>query len=275
MKIKGTTALVAGGTRGIGLCIAETLAAKGARLILPWYDWPEESLKVQERFTGLDQGHIVRRVDLRSPTEVRQFAETIKSECSRLQILINNIERGGMPVVHGSYDREINSDQWQLEMDTTMLAKKNLFESFFPTLSKEKEAVVINISSIAGTTGRSGPAGLLFSDGYAAANRAIGVLTQTWARLGAPSVRVNEIMLGLIDTRHGKGTRGWKALTAKQRGKLMAHTLSGRTGKPAEVAQAVLFMIRHGGYMTGSTLRLDGGYLLGGEEAAKMPPGII
>jgi len=275
MKITGKTALVAGGTRGIGLTIARKLAGKGARLIIPWYDWPEDAQAMQDEFTSLNQEHIFHKTDLRNPDEVRQLARILEDTCFGLDILVNNIERGGMPIVHGSYDREINQDQWRLEMDTTLLAKKILFENCLPFLRRAEEAVVINISSIAALTGRTGPAGLLFSDGYAAANRAITTLTQTWAREGAPSVRVNEIMLGLIDTRHGKKTRGWNALTGEQRRDLVSHTLVGRTGTPAEVAKAVLFLIQNAGYMTGATLRLDGGYILGGEKPAPIPPGII
>lgn len=275
MKIKGTNILVAGGTRGIGLSVARTLAGKGARLIIPWYDWPEESKAALDELSSTGRDHIFHRTDLRVHSEVRELTRIISEKCTRLHVLINNIERGGMPVVHGSYEREINRDQWQLEMDTTLLAKRLLFENCLPLLRKEKEAVVINISSIAGITGRSGPAGFIFSDGYAAANRAVASLTETWARQGAPSVRVNEIMLGLIDTRHGKGTRGWKTLTARQRRELVAHTLAGRTGRPAEVTKAVIFLIEGGSYITGATLRLDGGYILGGDGVVSMPAGII
>ena len=82
-------------------------------------------------------------------------------------------------------------------------------------------------------------------------------------------------MLGLIDTRHGKQTKGWKALSQKEKKQLIDHTLAGRTGKPQEVAKAVLFLIRDGDYMTGNTLRLDGGYILGGEQVPPMPDGIL
>ena len=112
-------------------------------------------------------------------------------------ILINNIERGGWPVVHGPY----TTDQWDLELTTTLKAKRWVFDAALPHLKASGDGLVINISSIAAVSGRSGPAGLLFNDGYAAANRGVGVLTETWARLGAPSIRVNELMLGLIEHR--------------------------------------------------------------------------
>jgi 3-oxoacyl-[acyl-carrier protein] reductase len=275
MKIKGATALVAGATRGIGLAIARKLAAAGARLILPWHDWPESAQEVAAEFARLSPDHLLVRCDLRRPEEVDSLMRTVRSARGCLHILINNIERGGMPVVHGSYVREVNREQWQLELDTTLLAKRLLFEAALPLLRCAERATVVNITSVAALVGRAGPAGLLFSDGYVAANRAISSLTETWARIGAPTITVNELMLGLFDTRHGKGTRGWQALSREAREDLVAHTLVGRTGKPEEAARAVLFLIREAEFMTGSVLRLDGGYVLGAEGVGPMPPGVI
>ena len=276
MKLKNKIALVTGATRGIGLAIARSFAARGVRLVLPYHDdWPVDTKKFLHEFAETNQKHILVKCDLRNNQDVNKIATAIKKKAKKLHILVNNIERGGMPVVHGSYDKEINRDQWQLEMETTLLAKRLIFEACLPLLKKSKQASVINISSIAGITGRSGPAGILFSDGYASANRAIASLTQTWARIGAPTVRVNELMLGLIDTRHGKKTRGWEALSTKQQKRLTGHTLLERTGTPEEVVEAVLFLSCKAEYMTGATLRLDGGYTLGGEVVPPMPKGLL
>lgn len=275
MDIHGKTALVLGAARGIGLAIARKLAAQGVRLFLPWYDWPEDIDSMKQEFSAMNRGHRFMKVDLRKNDEVRALAGLIEREAGGLDILINNIERGGMPIIHGPYTLEVNKDQWQREMETTLLAKWLVFDSCLPLLRQRDRAVVINLSSIAAVTGRSGVAGLLFSDGYAAANRGVKTLTETWARLGAPNIRVNEIMLGIIDTRHGPGTRGWKTLSPQQRQQVLDHTLLGRTGTPEEVADAVLFLLEKGNFMTGSTLRLDGGFLLGNEDIPEMPPGIL
>ncbi len=275
MKIKNKCALVLGATRGIGLAVARELAAHGVRLALPWFDWPEDSKAVRAEFSHMEAGHLMLETDLRDSLQVREMVGRIAREFGGLHILVNNIERGGMPVVHGSYEREVNRGQWQVELETTLHAKWLVFEHCLPLLQKADQAAVVNISSIAGAVGRSGPAGLIFNDGYAAANRGIFSLTETWARIGAPTIRVNEIMLGLIDTRHGRQTRGWKILAEKDRAKLLAHTLLGRTGTPEEVAGAVMFLVRDANFMTGSVIRLDGGYLLGGEAVPTMPDGVV
>lgn len=275
MDLKEKKALVLGASRGIGLAIARLLAREGCQLILTWHDWPEASQAMQEEFQVETGPHHAYGIDLRSPEEVRQMARWLEKTVGGLDILINNIERGGMPVVHGAYDRPVNRHQWQLELATTLEAKHLVWTACLPLLRQAPEAAVINISSMAAITGRSGPVSLLFSDGYSAANRGVGALTATWARQGAPTIRVNEIMLGLIDTRHGPGTRGWAALAPKERQRLLDHTLLGRTGTPEEVATMVRFVLREATFMTGATLRMDGGYVLGGERVTAMPPGII
>jgi len=275
MKIQGKTALLPGASRGIGREIARELAKKGVRLVLPWYDWPKDVESMQREFSAMRQGHLFLQADLRKEEDVGRLAQIIAEKTKGLDILINNIERGGMPIVHGAYTLEINKEQWRREMETTLHAKWLLFNGCLPLLRQQPRAAVINLSSIAALTGRAGIAGLLFNDGYAAANRGIETLTRTWARLGAPKIRVNEIMLGIIDTRHGAETKGWQALSEGQRQQALDHTLVGRTGSPAEVAQTVLFLLEKADYMTGATLRLDGGFMLGGEPVPPMPPGIL
>jgi len=151
----------------------------------------------------------------------------------------------------------------------------HFFDSALPYLKASENGVVINFSSIAGITGRSGPASLIFNDGYAAANRGISLLTETWARIGAPQVRVNEIMLGIFETRHGEKTRGWELLDQEQRKSLINHTLLERTGTIEDVVNAVLFVVKDAPFMTGSIIKLDGGYTLGGETVQPMPEGIV
>ena len=275
MDIKGKTALVLGASRGIGRKIARTLAGQGVRLILPWYDWPDDVATMEQEFSAMGQDHLFMKTDLRQEEEIQQLIQLIQQETDGLDILINNIERGGMPIVHGPYTLDINREQWQREMETTLHAKWLVFNQCLPLLQQQDEAAVINLSSIAALTGRAGIAGLLFNDGYVAANSGVKTLTRTWAKMGAPKIRVNEVMLGIIDHRHGAGTRGWEALSDQEKKQVRDHTLLGRTGTPEEVAQTILFILEKADFMTGATLRLDGGFVLGNEGIPPMPPGIL
>ncbi len=160
-------------------------------------------------------------------------------------------------------------------MDTTLKAKWLVVHNALPLMKNSGEGVIVNVSSIAGLVGRSGPAGLIFNDGYAAANRAISSFTETWAREAAPTVRVNELMLGFIETRHAEGTRGWENLSDSEKESIFNHTLLQRTGRLDDIIKAVFFLIKDARFMTGAVLRLDGGYVLGGEQVPEMPDGIL
>ncbi len=270
MEISGKTALVLGASRGLGRAVARSLGHAGARLILPYYDWPDSVHEMEKEFADLGFDYLALPADLRAQDEVKNLLHQGMERYECLDIVINNIERGGMPIVHGPYTRE----QWEREMATTLKAKWNVFQESLPLLKKQREAVMLVISSIAAITGRKGPAGLLFNDGYAAANRAVNSFTETWASQGAPEVRVNEIMLGFFEHRHAEQTRGWPLLSDGQQQKILDHTLLARTGTAEDLVKTVLFLIKDATFMTGSTLRLDGGYVLGGEKMPPMPEGI-
>jgi 3-oxoacyl-[acyl-carrier protein] reductase len=270
MKLRNKCALVVGAAKGIGKDLAFYLAGRGVTVATTYFDWPEEAAATRRELAALGGAHLAIKTDLRNPAEVEQLVKTVSDKFPRLDILINNIERGGMPIVHGAY----TSAQWDLELETTLKAKRWIFSQTLPLLKKSGDGGVINISSIAGLVGRAGPAGLIFNDGYSAANRAISLLTETWAREAAPEVRVNELMLGFFETRHAQGTRGWDLLTPAEQQAIIAHTLVGRTGQRQDVIKAVRYLLEDGDYVTGATLRLDGGYVLGGSRVPPLPPGV-
>jgi len=267
-------AIVPGAARPIGRAIARRFASAGIRLVMPVFDWPASIEELRGEFPD-QSNHWTPDCDLRSPARVAELFAGIRERFGGLDILINNIERGGMPVVHGSYELPVNAGQWQREFATTLEAKRLLFQQALPLLQEAASAAVVNISSIAALTGRTGPAAPFFSEGYSLANRAILGLTEAWARQAAPGVRVNELMLGFIESRHGEGTRGWAALSEEERQALDRHTPLCRRGKPEEVAEAVYFLAIEATYMTGSVLRMDGGYMLGGDRTPPLPPGIL
>ena len=263
-------ALVLGAVKGIGKEIGLALAKRGIRTALTWHDWEDSSVAMITDFkqTGVD--HEIIRINLLETEKIPQMIETVIRRFGRLDILINNIERGGMPIVHGAYTR----DQWDLEINTTLRAKRWVFDAAFPYLKQSGNGIVINFSSIAGVVGRSGPVSYIFNEGYSALNRGISLLTETWARLGAPDVRVNEIMLGIMDTRHGTNTRGWGLLPEGIKNDIVDHTLLGRIGQIDDIVKLCLFLIDDAPFMTGSIIRLDGGYVLGGEKIYPMPSGV-
>lgn len=274
-ELIGRTVLIPGASRPIGRAIGRRFSKEGASLILPVFDWPDSIAEMEKEFSEAGSDYLIVQSDLREPASCEQLAVTVKKRYGSLDFLINNIERGGMPVVHGSYDLPHNKEQWDLEFATTVKSKWLLFHNCLPIMGGQTGGAVINISSISSATGRSGSAAPFFSDGYSAANRAISSFTETWARQAAPAIRVNELNLGLIRSRHGEGTRGWSALTAEEQQAIVDTILLQRTGFPEEVADAVYFLAVKASYMTGAVLTMDGGYRLGCNRVPAMPPGIL
>ncbi|MDO9567485.1 MAG: SDR family oxidoreductase [Candidatus Desulfaltia sp.] len=271
MELNNKVALVLGAIKGIGKEIGLALANEGVKVVLNYYDWENSLDELKKDFANTGTDYLIIKTNLLKTNKIPGLIKKAVDHFGHLDILINNIERGGWPVVHGSYVQE----QWDMEMATTLRAKWWVFDSALPYLKASGNGVVINLSSIAGIVGRSGPAGYIFNDGYAAANRAISLLTETWARIGAPQVRVNEIMLGIVETRHGDKTRGWGLLSEKQKQSLINHTLLARTGAIDDVVKAVKFIIKDASFMTGSIIKLDGGYTLGSEKVMPMPKGVV
>lgn len=271
MQIKDNVALVLGSIKGIGKAVGLDLAAAGAKVVYTYYDWTESLPGLEKDAKQANPDHLIVRADLTRQQDVESLMQIIIDHYGRLDILINNIERGGWPIVHGTYTQE----QWDLEQATTLRAKMWAFNAALPHLKNAGEGVAVNFSSIAALVGRCGPTSLIFNEGYAAANRGISLLTETWARLGAPEVRVNEVMLGLVETRHAEETRGWGLLDDGAKTALLDHTLLGRTGRIEDVIKTVRFLVEDADFMTGAVIRLDGGYVLGGEKIAPMPRGVV
>lgn len=275
MELSGKVALIPGASRPIGRAIARKFIEQGAMVVLPYFDWPESVLEMKGEFADTPSTTLFLKTDLREEDQVKNLLYKTSDAFGQLDFLINNIERGGMPIVHGCYDLPHNKDQWDLEISTTLKAKWLLFHTFFDLLKETKQGAVVNLSSISANTGRSGPASLFFNDAYSAANRAISSFTETWAREGAPNVRVNELQLGLMQGRHGENTRGWETMNTDEKDSLLSRTLLGRTATPEEVADAVYFLAQHATYFTGACIRMDGGYTLGGDKVPNYPPGIL
>ncbi|MBW1988238.1 MAG: SDR family oxidoreductase [Deltaproteobacteria bacterium] len=271
MELTGKTALVLGGTGGIGKAVALYLLRRGMNVAVNYLDWESRVPSLEKDLARVSPHHLVIKADLTDPDAAVSLADRTASHFNGLHVLVNNVERGGWPVVHGPYTKE----QWDLEFAATLRAKRHAFEAALPLLLAQEEGAVVNVSSIAGKVGRCGPASPVFAEGYAAANRGVSALTESWARRAAPTVRVNELSLGFVETRHGPGARGWNLLSEGQRMAITNHTLLRRTGRLDDVARAVGFLLADADFMTGQCLVLDGGFLLGGEPVEEMPAGVI
>lgn len=258
MRLQGTVALVTGSSKGIGKAIALALGGQGARLVLSYHDREYHAEQTREEFERAGIEFLMVKSNLVCPENAIRLVHQTIDRYGQLDILVNNLERGGWPILHG----DLHAEQWDLEVDTTLKTKFLCYRAARPYLRQRPQGCVLNVSSIAALTGRRRLFGHLFADAYAAAAAGVTTLTQNWARDMAPRVRVNGLMLGLIATRHGPDTLGWRTLPVATQEALRRQTPLQRVGTPDDVASAALFLIRDAEFMTGQTVILDGGISL-------------
>jgi 3-oxoacyl-[acyl-carrier protein] reductase len=258
MRLEGTVALVTGSSKGIGKAIALTLGREGVRVALSYHDREYHAQQTRQEFDQAGIEYLMVQSNLVCPNNVERLLQQTLERYGQLDILVNNLERGGWPIIHG----ELQPGQWDLEVDTTLKSKFLCYRAAQPYLRQRPQGCVLNIASIAALTGRRNVYGQIFADAYAAASAGVTTLTQNWAREMAPHVRVNCLMLGFIATRHGPQTLGWRTLSPDTREAIVQHTPLQRLGTPHDAANAALFLIRDAEFMTGQTLILDGGISL-------------
>lgn len=258
MQLEGCVALITGSSKGIGKAIALTLGRLGASVVLSYHDRDTHAQQTREEFDQVGVSYLMVKSNLVEPHSATQLVQQTLDQYGQLDILVNNLERGGWPVLHG----ELRPEQWDLEVDTTLKSKFLCYRAAQPYLRQRPRGCVLNITSIAAQTGRRNLYGQIFADAYAAAAAGVVTLTQNWAREMAPHIRVNGLMLGLIETRHGPQTLGWRTLSPDTQAAFEQQTPLQRLGTPDDVARAALFLIRDAEFMTGQTLVLDGGLSL-------------
>jgi 3-oxoacyl-[acyl-carrier protein] reductase len=258
MRLEGTVALVTGSSKGIGKAIAWALAQQGVRVVLSYHERESHAQQTRAEFAAAGFDYLLVQSNLVCPHNAEHLVQHTVAHFGQLDILINNLERGGWPIIHGP----LQAEQWDLEVDTTLKSKFLCYRAARPYLQQRPQGCVLNIASIAALTGRRRLYGQIFADAYAAASAGIITLTQNWAREMAPHVRVNCLILGLIETRHGPHTLGWRTLSEDTRTALLQQTPLQRLGTLDDVAGAALFLIRDAAFMTGQTLVLDGGISL-------------
>src|SRR3954447_4068860 len=235
--LKGRTALVTGGSRGIGAAVCRALAASGAAVAINC----REQIGRAEQLAGeiVKQGGraIVVAADVSQREAVANMVERVTTGLGPIDILVNN---AGIAITRGVDD--LTED----DFDRTILVNlKSVFlctQAVLPSMRSRKWGRIVNISSGAARgAGSIGPH-------YNASKAGMEGLTRGYAaRLVKDGITVNAVAPSLIDTDMMRG-----------RSDLAARIPLGRLGHSEEVAQAVL-MVLGNDYMTGQTVALSGG----------------
>ena len=231
-------ALVTGSTSGIGLAIAQRLAAEGWRVALN----SARSAEAGEKLAAELPDALYVRADLTGEGEPERLVEAVTAAFGQLDLLVNNAGRTAR-VAHADL-AGAPLELWREIFELNVFANWAATVAAVPWLRAVRGAVV-NITSIAGER----PAGS--SVPYAVSKAAVAHLTRLLAASLGPEVRVNAVAPGLIDT-------PWTAGMTDIRAYVEAATPLRRVGTPQDVADAVLALV-NSRYTTGEVLLADGG----------------
>jgi NAD(P)-dependent dehydrogenase (short-subunit alcohol dehydrogenase family) len=254
--LEGKTALVTGGTSGIGQEAAVLFAKAGANVVVAGRR-EEQGEKTVELIRAAGQDGLFVKTDVSKAAEVEALVQAAVEKFGRLDVAFNNagIEGVWVPIARQSeedFDRTIS-----INLKGLWLCLKYEIRQF---LKQRSPGVIVNMGSVTGLTGSAGAAA------YSASKHGVIGLTKTAALENAKSgIRVNAICPGVVET--AMAERLFRA-PAAHKFVMGCHPL-GRFGRPEEIAEAVVWMCsERASFMTGQAMVLDGGFLAGPNPAS-------
>ncbi|WP_457574969.1 3-oxoacyl-ACP reductase FabG [Desulfolithobacter sp.] len=248
MTIQGKTALVTGGSRGIGRAVSLRLAAMGAVVGINYVGNREAAEEALATITDLGGSGFLCQFDVADAGAVQESFKQISAEHGVVEILVNNagITRDGLMA-------RMKEADWDKVLDTNLKGAFLCSKAAMRAMMKNRWGRIINISSVIGFLGNAGQVN------YASAKAGLIGLTKSMARELAPrSVTVNCVAPGYIvtDMTSGLGEDIQQAIKAQ--------IPLGTLGTPEDVAAAVAFLAgEDAAYMTGQTLHVNGGMYMG------------
>ncbi len=242
MNLENKTAIVTGGSTGIGAAIALKLAELGANIAI--VDWKEEANAIISEIEKFGRKAVFIRADVSKFNDAQTAVENIVKEFGKVDILVNNAGINKDGVIW-----KMTEEQWDNVVDVNLKGFFNYIRAVSPIFREQQSGKIVNITSINGMRGKFGQAN------YSAAKAGIIGLTKTVAKeLGKYNVNVNAVAPGLIETEMMKNA------DESVRAQAMDDITLGRIGQPEDIANAVAFLCSElAKHITGDVLKVDGG----------------
>ncbi|HET7668763.1 MAG TPA: SDR family oxidoreductase [Mycobacterium sp.] len=236
MELTSQTALITGGTAGIGLACARLMAREGAAVIITG----REELRGKKAAAAIDGDVRFIQADLSDIKSVKSLVH----QAGNVDILVNNAASFPASL---TVNQEVTA--FERTFDTNVRGTYFLAAGLVPGMLERGRGSIINVTTMVATKGVPG------ASAYSASKAAVESLTRTWAaEFGAQGVRVNSVAPGPTRT---EGVEAEWGETNEELGRALP---LGRTADPEEIANAVLFLASpRASFITGSTLHADGG----------------
>lgn len=244
MSMEGMTALVTGGSRGIGRAICLELARRGANVAVNYAGNEQAALETAEACRALGVEAELFQADVADAVACEKLVAAVKERFGKLDILVNNagITRDGLLMT-------AKEEDFTRVLDTNLKGAYFCMKAASKLMMRQRFGRIVNLSSVVGLRGNPG------QTGYAASKAGILGLTKAAAKeLATRGITVNAVAPGFIET-------DMTAVLPEQAKNAMLSTIPmGRPGAVEDVARAVAFFgEKESAYVTGQVLCVDGG----------------
>lgn len=246
MDFKDNIVVVTGGTRGIGRAISLHFAREGARVTAAYRSDEKAAHALETEATGLPGSIVTVKADVSTAEGAMAAIDAASRESGTLNILVNNAG-----IIRDGYLAMMAEDDWEAVMRANLSPLFHCCKWGVRKMLARRSGAIVNLSSVSAFAGTAG------QTNYAATKGAAVSFTKSLAReVGPLGIRVNAVAPGLIETEMIAGMK------KEMLDRIVGNSILGRTGRPEEVAEAVVFLASdRAAYITGQCLVVDGGIL--------------
>jgi acetoacetyl-CoA reductase/3-oxoacyl-[acyl-carrier protein] reductase len=242
-RLDGKTAVVTGGSRGIGRAIVRELAREGAKVALNYQSSDAKAQEVASEITKSGGTCVLAKANLADPKEARAMVRHVAEEFGHLDVLVNNAG-----ITRDKMLTKMTDEDWLEVIQTNLNAVFFCTTAAIPIMAAQSYGRIINIGSMNGQVPAMGQAN------YSASKGGIIAFTRTAAlELARSNITVNVIAPGYTETEMFAKVPA--NLQAQIRGKIPLN----RFAQPEEIAKAVVYLVADGDYITGQQINVNGG----------------